>query len=155
MRAPGLGRRGAMRLAGAALALALVGCDRPAEGSPEAVADAFADAYFRRADQEKAKEFTAFTASKVLDEEIRQVADVRRSGYTPAAAGIGVTVKRGKRTARGARVRFDYAITYEGRDAPVTKHADVELSMVHGKWKVVRIGLAHEGAPAPAPSASG
>ena len=40
-----------------------LGCDRPEPGSPELVADAFVDAYFRHADQERAKQYTAFGAS--------------------------------------------------------------------------------------------
>ena len=41
----------------------LSGCNRAEVGSPEAVADAFCEAYFREADQEKAKQFTAFGAT--------------------------------------------------------------------------------------------
>lgn len=127
----------------AALALLLWGssCDRVEAGSPEAVADAFADAYFRRADQEKAKEYTAFGATKMLDQEIAEVRGVRGDGYDPAAAQLDVAVERGQRSTRDHRVRFDYLVTYRSEAGEQQKHADIELSQVDGAWKVVRVGL--------------
>jgi len=128
--------------------LAWAGCDRVEPGSPEAVADAFVDAYFRRADQVKAKEYTAFGATKLLDAEIAQVKQVRQSGYTPTDASIDVAAERGERSMRGERVRFDYVIRYKGRDGEQRKHADIELAEVQGQWKVVRIALSNNPAPA-------
>ncbi len=122
-------------------AIAAVGCDRIEPGSPEAVADAFSDAYFRRADQEKAKEYTAFGATKMLDQELAEVRAVRGDGYDPAAAHLDVTVERGARTMREHRVRFDYLVTYRSETGDQHKHADIELSQVDGAWKVVRVGL--------------
>lgn len=113
------------------------GCKRAEVGSPEAVADAFCEAYFREADQEKAKQFTAFGATKMLDDEIREVRGVREGGYTPKDAQLEVAIERGERTARDDRVRFDYVIRFEDE----VKHADIELAKVHDDWKVVRIGL--------------
>lgn len=116
-------------------------CSRTSSDGPEGVADAFADAYFRLADQQRAKEYTAFGAAKMLDEEIRQVSEVRKTGYTPQKAGIAVTVSRGAKSKRGERVRFDYTIRYADEGGSTEKHADIELGQVHGKWRVVRVGL--------------
>jgi hypothetical protein len=121
--------------------LTLAGCNRAEVGSPEAVADAFCDAYFREADQEKAKQFTAFGATKMLDAEIREVRSLRESGYTPRDASLEVAISRGERKTREDRVRFDYVLRYEEQTGEVVKHADIELAKVHDEWKVVRIGL--------------
>ncbi len=123
----------------------LVACNRSAAGSPEAVADAFADAYFGRADQAAAKPFTALGAAKMLDDEIADTRAVRDSGYTPSEANLNVKVDRGPRSSRGERVRFDYTVGYQGG---VVKHADIELSQVDGGWKVVRVGVGDSPAPA-------
>lgn len=132
----------------AVLPAPLMGCNRPEAGSPEAVADAFVDAYFRRADQEKAKEYTAFGATKMLDKEIADVKEVRDTGYTPGDAALGVAVERGARTTRGDRVRFDYILKYRGQDeSEQIKHADVELANVEGAWKVVRLGVSDQAPP--------
>ncbi|MCA9623241.1 MAG: hypothetical protein KC731_29680 [Myxococcales bacterium] len=124
-----------------------VGCNKPTPGSPEAVGDAFVDAYFRRADQAAAKEFTAFGATKMLDDEIAEVKGVRDSGYSPTDASLAVEVTRGERRMRDARVRLDYQLRYPGRDGVDIKHADVELAEVDGSWKVVRLGLSKDVAP--------
>ncbi len=123
------------------------GCDKPAAGSPEAVADAFVDAYFRRADQAAAKEFTALGASAMLDKELEDVAKVRADGYTPSDASLDVAVERGERSLRGKRVRFDYTLKFKDPSGEVVKHADVELTQLDDAWKVVRVGLADRAAP--------
>jgi hypothetical protein len=125
-----------------------VSCNKPKEGSPEAIADAFVDAYFRRADQAAAKEFTALGASRMLDKEIEDVAKVRADGYSPGDASLNVTAERGPRSARGNRVRFDYIVKFKDPKGDVTKHADIELSELDGVWKVVRIGLSDDPPPA-------
>jgi hypothetical protein len=136
-----------------AMALALlclvVACDKAEAGSPEAVADAFCDAYFREADQAKAKQFTAFGATRMLDQEIEDVKGVRESGYDARDAQLDVAIRRGERTNRGERVRFDYVLRYEDRAGEVLKHADVELARVHEEWKVVRVGLSKQDSPPP------
>ncbi|MEQ9320163.1 MAG: hypothetical protein RIF41_13445 [Polyangiaceae bacterium] len=132
----------------ALLAAAATGCNRPETGSPEAVADAFVDAYFRRADQEKAKEYTAFGATKMLESEIEDVKEVRDTGYSPGDASLGVAVERGARSTRGDRVRFDYVLKFRGQDeSEQVKHADVELANVEGAWKVVRLGVSDQPSP--------
>ena len=118
------------------------GCAKSAAaGSPEAVADAFCEAYFVKADQQKAKQFTAFGASKMLDQEIADTRPVREQGHLPTDASLEVAVERGARSTRADRVRFDYTVRFhEGS----IKHADVELTKVEGEWKVVRIGVGAE-----------
>jgi hypothetical protein len=123
------------------------GCDKPAVGSPEAVADAFVDAYFRKADQGAAKEFTALGATRMLDKEIADVAEVRGEGYNPSDAALDVAVERGARSTRGTRVRFDYKLKFQDPNGEVIKHADIELAKLDDTWKVVRISLAANAAP--------
>jgi len=126
-------------LVAATLALAVPACSK--QGSPEEVADAFAEAYFRRMDQEKAKEFTALGASAMLDEELRSVAEIRKEGYNPSEAGADVTIHRGESTPRDQRVRIPYEIVIKSEGAATTKDADIELTKIEGRWKVVRVGL--------------
>ena len=121
------------------LFLALAGCKK--QGSPEQVADAFSEAYFRRMDQEKAKEFTALGATKMLEEELREVSGLRKDGYTPAEAGADVKIRRGEATRREERIRIPYEITIHTDAGDQVKDADVELAQIDGTWKVVRIGL--------------
>ncbi len=132
-----------MRYLVAALCLAvsapLAGCAK--QGAPEQVADAFADAYFRHADQEKAKEYTALGATEMMDEELRGVAQLRKDGYTPTEAGADVTVRRGEPTRREQRVRVPYEIVVKAEGAETIRDADVELASIRGAWKVVRVGL--------------
>jgi hypothetical protein len=124
--------------------LVVTGCARnEAGGSPEAVADSFAAAYFVRADQQRAKQYTAFGATKMLDQEIAETKSLRDSGYTPSEAALDVNVTRGARSSRGERVRFDYLVRFSGGG---TKHADVELARVSGEWKVVRVAVANAAA---------
>jgi len=123
-----------------AASTALAGCTR--QTAPEQVADAFVDAYFRRADQEKAKEYTALGATEMLDKELREVAALRRDGYTPAEAGGGdVQVRRGESSKRDQRIRFPYEIVVKNGDQATVRDADVELTSIRGAWKVVRVGL--------------
>jgi hypothetical protein len=122
------------------LALGSAGC-RKAD-TPEAVADAFAEAYFRRMDQEKAKEYTALGASAMLDKELRDVSQIRKEGYNPSQARSEVQVERGEPTQREQRIRFPYRITIKAESVePSLSDADVELAQIHGAWKVVRVGL--------------
>ncbi len=123
------------------LALATGACAKPDASGPEAVADAFCDAYFVHADQHKAKQFSAFGASKMLDREIGDVKPLRDAGYTPSEASLEVSAVRGARSARDERVRFDYTIRVGDSAA---KHADVELAKVQGDWKVVRVAVLAE-----------
>jgi hypothetical protein len=128
----------------AALALALstaaAGCSK--QGAPEQVADGFVDAYFRHADQEKAKEYTALGATEMLERELREVAPLRRDGYTPSEAGGGdVEVHRGASVKRDERIRFPYEIVVKNGGVATVRDADVELAYVRGAWKVVRLGL--------------
>ncbi len=123
-----------------AVAAPLAGCAK--QGAPEQVADAFVDAYFRRADQEKAKEYTALGATEMLDEELRGVAQIRKDGYTPAeAAGSEISVRRGASTRRDERVRVAYEIVVKAEGTETVRDADVELASIRGAWKVVRLGL--------------
>jgi hypothetical protein len=108
---------------------------------PEYVADQFVDAYFRRMDQQAAREFTALGATEMLDRELDLVRSVRAEGYTPDQAADQVVCKRTARGTRGERVRFDYEITIKHDQAEERRAADVELAKIQTIWKVVRVDV--------------
>jgi hypothetical protein len=118
----------------------LAGCTK--EGSPEAIADAFVDAYFVQADQEKAMEFTALQATRMLEDELREVAQVRKDGYNPNEARGEIQVRRGDPVHRDHRIRFPYQITIRSDGVETAQVADIELTQLQGGWKVVRVGMA-------------
>jgi hypothetical protein len=142
------GRTGSDRYAGAyvglvfaAVTLGPIACRDKA--SSEYVADEFADAYFRRMDQDSALKFTALSATEMLDKEIEETKALRESGYTPAEAAATVSFIRGPAVPREARVGFHYTITIRADDsAPVRRDADVELARIGGGWKVVSVRIA-------------
>jgi hypothetical protein len=108
--------------------------------SSEYVADEFADAYFRRMDQDAALKFTALGATEMLDQEIKATKTLRESGYTPAEAAASVSFARGPAVHRDARIGFHYAITVRADDsAPTKREADVELARIGDAWKVVSV----------------
>jgi hypothetical protein len=110
-------------------------------GSPEHVADAFADAYFRQMDQEKAKEYTALGATAMLEKELQDVAQIRKEGYTAAEASSTVILRRGEAVQREQRLRFPYEVVIRSEGGETVSDADVELTRLGGEWKVVRVGL--------------
>jgi len=129
-----------MRVGFAAAFVLLCAC-RPGTGSDQ-VADQFADAYFRRFDQEAALAFTALGATEMLDKELADTKAIRESGYTPGEAAASVTFTRGPATRRDARVDYRYVVVARVEDgAPVTHEADIELSQIGGAWKVVSVRL--------------
>jgi hypothetical protein len=108
--------------------------------SSEYVADEFADAYFRRMDQDAALKFTALGATEMLDKELVETKALRQSGYTPAEAAATVNFTRGPAMSRDARVGFHYVVTIRADDsAPVRREADLELARIGGGWKVVSV----------------
>jgi len=134
-------RRNAARwlaLAGFALALGQGCTDKSA---PEYVADQFVDAYFRRMDQQAARQFTALGATETLDRELDLVRSVRAEGYGPDQAASEVVVRRAAKGTRGDRVRFDYDITIKHDEADERRAADVELAKIQTQWKVVRFDV--------------
>jgi hypothetical protein len=108
--------------------------------SSDYVADQFADAYFRRFDQESALAFTALGATEMLDKELADTKAIRESGYTPAEAAAEVTFTRGAASPRDARVDYHYVVTARSEDsAPVIREADIELANLGSGWKVVTV----------------
>ena len=128
--------------------LSLTGCKREPENTPESVADSFVDAYFRQMDQERAKAFTALGATRMLDQELREVQEVRKDGYEPGS--VGVSVHRGQSSPRDERIRIPYEIEIQTEGGKQMRDADIELTRIDGLWKVVRIGVTHrDGAKSP------
>jgi hypothetical protein len=131
----------------AALMLALAGapgCNK-LKTTPEAVADAFVEAYFQQMDQQRAKEFTALGATKMLDAELKSVEEIRKDGYSPGS--VPVSVHRGEPAPRDERIRIPYEIEIETDGAKQVRDADIELARIDGQWKVVRIGITQRDAP--------
>ena len=108
--------------------------------SSETVADQFADAYFRRFDQDSALAFTALGATEMLDKELADTKAIRESGYTPVEAAADVTFTRGPAIPRDARIDYRYEVTARSEDTPsVVREVDVELAKIGGVWKVVTL----------------
>lgn len=130
----------AVALALALASLAPSGCgQRKVDNTPESVADAFVEAYFRQMDQQRAKEFTALGATRMLETELNEVREVRKDGYAPGS--VGVVVLRGEPQSRDKRIRIPYEIEVQGEDGKHTSDADIELTQIDGAWKVVRVGV--------------
>jgi hypothetical protein len=124
-----------------ALALAFLAGGCTDKSAPEYVADQFVDAYFRRMDQQGARQFTALGATEMLDRELDLVRSVRSQGYTPDEAAARVDVRRTARSTRGERVRFDYDITIRHDESEERRSADIELAKIQTLWKVVRVDV--------------
>jgi len=120
------------------LAVAAAGCKKP-ENTPERVADSFVEAYFRQMDQQRAKEFTALGATRMLESELKDVEEVRKGGYEPGS--VSVAVRRGEPAPRDERIRIPYEIEIETEAGKQVRDADVELTQIDGLWKVVRVGI--------------
>ncbi len=135
------GHRGRKTIAGWAVAAllggVLGGCSD--KGAPEYVADQFVEAYFRRMDQQGARQFTALGATEMLDRELELTRAVRGQGYTQDEASGQVTCRRKARATRGERVRFDYEIDIKQGDSEEHRAADIELAKIQTAWKVVRV----------------
>jgi len=124
-----------------AVAIVLLSACKPGTGSDQ-VADRFADAYFRRFDQEAALAYTALGATEMLDKELAETKAIRESGYTQAEAAASVTFTRGPATKRDARVDYRYVVVARAEDGPpLTHEADIELAQLGGAWKVVSVHL--------------
>jgi hypothetical protein len=109
------------------------------KSAPEYVADQFVDAYFRRMDQQAARQFTALGATEMLEREPDLTRAVRGQGYTQEEASGQVSCRRKSRATRGERVRFDYDIDIKQGDSEEHRAADVELAKIQAAWKVVRV----------------
>jgi hypothetical protein len=119
--------------------MVVAGC--PDKAAPEFVADQFADAYFRRMDQQAARQFTALGATEMLDRELDLVNSVRAQGYTPEQAAANVVCRRKSRSTRGDRLRFDYDIAIQHDESEEHRAADVELAKIQSSWRVVRVDV--------------
>jgi hypothetical protein len=138
LRAAGFGWRGPAMAAALSIAAVSACTDKTA---PEYVADQFVDAYFRRMDQQGARQYTALGATEMLDRELELTRSVRAQGYSSAEAAAQVVVRRNARSTRGDRVRFDYDISIKHDESEEHRMADVELAKIQAAWKVVRIDI--------------
>lgn len=134
-------RRASWLLLSLALLIAVPagGCKKP-DDTPEGVADSFVEAYFRQMDQQRAKEFTALGATRMLEAELKDVQEVRKDGYEPGS--VAVAVRRGESARRDERIRIPYQIEIATEGGKQLREADIELTRIDGMWKVVRVGIA-------------
>jgi len=135
------GFQGAVRAVAAALLLSGLATGCTDKSAPEYIADQFVDAYFRRMDQQAARQFTALGATDMLDRELELTRAVRGQGYTQEEATGQVACRRKARATRGERVRFDYEIDIKRDDSEEHRSADVELTKIQAVWKVVRVDV--------------
>ena len=85
---------GAAKAVAAALLLGGLAAGCTDKAAPEYVADQFVDAYFRRMDQQAARQFTALGATDMLDCELDLTRAVRGQGYTQEEATGQVACRR-------------------------------------------------------------
>jgi hypothetical protein len=124
-----------------AIVIASTVCACTNKQAPEYIADQFVDAYFRRMDQQGARQYTALGATEMLEREIDLTRSIRGGGYTPDQAASEVVFRRGERSLRGERIRFDYEITVRQEGGDSERVADVELAKLQSLWKVVRVDI--------------
>ena len=77
----------------------------------------------------------------MLEDELRDVASIRKEGYDPSEARGEISFHRGEPSQREQRVRFLYQITIRAEGSETVRSADIELTQIQGGWKVVRVGL--------------
>ena len=112
-------------------ALLACGCAQTAER----VGDRFVDLYLVEIDQARARELTSGLATKKLDDELRLVADVRRT-VDRAAAKPTVFYRRRSARVEGERAQLAYDVTVKfGADA-TKKNALLSMERTDGRWRV-------------------
>jgi hypothetical protein len=133
-------------VAAAALAVALIaGCgDKAPADEPGDVADRFVDLYFVEIDQQRLLPITSGVARQRIEDELREVAAVRATGYTAGAAKPRVfyerTMLQTDDTAGRARAVYDIRIKHG--DDETRRHALISLSNRDGKnWTVASFAV--------------
>ena len=120
---------------------AVVACgagDRANPDSAAAVADRFVDLYLVEIDQQQALALTTGSARKRIEQELEDVAGIRRQGYSADAAKPRVFYERTmlEENAQDASARAIYDIRIEHDDVETRRHVLVSLSRRDGDWLV-------------------
>lgn len=121
-------------------ALVAAGCSKTSPANaPGDVTERFLDLYLLEIDQERALSLTTGIAHKRLEDEIAEVAGVRATGYTPAAARPRIYYQRAmlREDERSGRARAIYDITIEHPGGETRRHVMLSLTdRDDGRWKV-------------------
>jgi hypothetical protein len=117
------------------LVVAIIGCSR--SNSAEGVGGQFVQAYYVQIDQALALEFTTGLARERLQEELRQVTQLRRgSNLEHARPQVAYTLARTQREGRQVLLIYDLTVT-PPQVAPILKKILIITEQLGEEWKVV------------------
>jgi hypothetical protein len=119
---------------------AVLSCgDGAPKNSAGSVADRFVDLYIIEIDQHRALAFTTGSARQRIEDEIKEVAQVRSTGYSAGAAKPRVFYERTKLSVdkKAGRARAVYDVKLEQSGVEARRHVLVSLhSHEGGAWRV-------------------
>ena len=122
-------------LAPVILAIAIIGCSR--SNSAEWVGGQFVQAYYVQIDQARALAFTSGLARERLQQELRQVTQLRRSGdLERARPQVSYTLTRTQPEGRQVLLIYDLTIT-PSQVAPILKKILIITERLGEEWKVI------------------
>lgn len=141
-----------MRVLAFAVALA---CSGKPSNTPVAVAERFLDLYFVEIDQEKALPLVTGLAKEAIEDELREVAQIRQDGYGPSEAKGKAYYQKtyASEDPAGGSARLIYDLTMEhgqGESGRTYRHVLLSLRKEEGAWKVASFTV-REGASPKAP----
>jgi len=117
------------------LAITTAGCSQG--NTPEAVAERFMQAYYVQIDQGQALEFTGALARERLQQELRAVAPLRRSGsVAEARPEVRYTLSRTQPEGRQVLLYYDLTITPR-HVPPMLKKVLIITEQLGQQWKVI------------------
>jgi hypothetical protein len=117
------------------LAVAIIGCSRG--NSAEWVGGQFVQAYYVQIDQARALEFTTGLARERLQQELRQVTSLRRSGdLERARPQVSYALARTQPEGRQVLLIYDLTIT-PPQVAPILKKILIITERLGEEWKVI------------------
>jgi hypothetical protein len=117
------------------IAIAILGCSR--SNSAQGVADRFVQAYYVQIDQAQALEFTTGLARERLQQELQQVASLRRgSSLEQARPKVSSTLARTQSEGRQVLVVYDLTIT-PPQVKPILKKILIITELLGEEWKVI------------------
>lgn len=120
-------------LAPVILAIAIIGCSR--SNSAEWVGGQFVQAYYVQIDQARALAFTSGLARERLQQELRQVTQLRRSGdLERARPQVSYTLTRTQPEGRQVLLIYDLTIT-PSQVAPILKKILIITERLGEEWK--------------------
>ena len=117
------------------LAVAIMGCSP--SNSAEGVGGQFLQAYYVQIDQARALEFTTGLARERMQEELRQVTQLRRSSSLEhARPQVSYTLARTQREGRQVLLIYDLTVT-PPQVAPILKKILIITEQLGEEWKVI------------------